>query len=101
MLGRIFRVSAFSSGVGPNGQAGNKQRWRADLVIRDMKMTAATKRRTGNLVERHKLLVETNLLWLRQALELLGQISDSAYATSPPALAPHRVRGHLRHILEF
>jgi uncharacterized damage-inducible protein DinB len=70
-------------------------------VIRDMKMTAATKRTTGNLVERHKLLVETNILWLRQAQELLGQISDSAYATSPPALAPHRVGGHLRHILEF
>ena len=64
-------------------------------------MTAATKRKTGNLIERQKLLVETSVRWLRQARELLDHISDATYATSPRELAPHRVGGHLRHILEF
>lgn len=64
-------------------------------------MTAATKCQTRNLIERQNLLVEANIRWLRQARELLEQISDATYATSPRELAPHRVGGHLRHILEF
>lgn len=52
-------------------------------------------------MERQKLLIDTSVHWLRQARELLDHISDSTYATSPRELAPHRVGGHLRHILEF
>ena len=63
-------------------------------------MAASPKDRTG-LWERQSLLIETNLTWLRQALTLLQQIDDRTYAESPPAVAPHRVGGHLRHILEF
>ena len=55
----------------------------------------------GSLIERQKVLVETNICWLRQARELLEQISDSAYTASPPEIAPHRAGGHMRHILEF
>jgi hypothetical protein len=39
--------------------------------------------------------------WLRQALDLLGGIDDEAYLESPPALAPHKVSGHMRHMIEF
>jgi hypothetical protein len=46
-------------------------------------------------------LIETNLTWLRQASALLAQIDDRSYADSPRGMAPHRVGGHLRHILEF
>ena len=42
-----------------------------------------------------------NLRWLRQALELVESIDDQTYRGSPPALAPHRVAGHMRHIIEF
>ena len=41
------------------------------------------------------------MTYLRQAIAALEQIDDSAYRTSPPGLAPHRVGGHIRHILEF
>jgi hypothetical protein len=46
-------------------------------------------------------LIETNVRWLRQALRLLGGLDDTAYATTPRGLAPHRAGAHLRHILEF
>jgi len=46
-------------------------------------------------------LIETNIRWLRQASTLLDGVSDAAYATPPPGLAPHCVGGHMRHILEF
>ena len=46
-------------------------------------------------------LVETNVNWLRQALRLLEQIPDGVYSAMPAGFAPHRVGGHLRHILEF
>lgn len=46
-------------------------------------------------------LVETNVQWLRQALDLLERIDDAAYANSPAGMEPHRAGGHLRHILEF
>ena len=46
------------------------------------------------------VLVEVNVRWLRQALQLLERMDDRSYATEP-ALAPHRAGAHLRHILEF
>ncbi len=64
-------------------------------------MTSANKRKPGSVSERQRLLVEANVLWLRQAEEVLDQISDNTYVASPPVLAPHRVGGHMRHILEF
>jgi len=50
---------------------------------------------------RQDVLIEMNLLWLRQALALLPQLDDVAYTTSPRAFRPHRVGAHLRHIIEF
>jgi uncharacterized damage-inducible protein DinB len=64
-------------------------------------MMVATKGQTAELNKRQNLLIETNIIWLRQARELLEQIPDSAYTASPASIAPHRVGGHLRHILEF
>ncbi len=64
-------------------------------------MTVATKGKSGNLAGRQNLLIEANVIWLRQAQELLEQISDSTYTASPQAIAPHRVGSHIRHILEF
>ena len=55
----------------------------------------------GSLFERQKMMLAANIRWLRQAQHLLEQISDSAYSDSPERLAPHRVGGHMRHILEF
>jgi len=37
-------------------------------------------------------MIETNLGWLRQALDLLERMDDTVYAASP---------AHLRHIIEF
>jgi len=49
----------------------------------------------------HSFLIEQNTGSLRQAIALIENIDDETYITSPPSLAPHRVGGHLRHILEF
>ena len=46
-------------------------------------------------------LIETNVRWLRQVLQLLDRLSDAAYSTTPRGFAPHRAGAHLRHILEF
>ena len=46
-------------------------------------------------------LIEMNLRWLHQAAALLARLDDASYATMPPGLAPHRVGGHLRHIVDF
>jgi hypothetical protein len=46
-------------------------------------------------------LIEINVRWLRQALQLLERLDDRAYSTTPPGFAPHRAGAHLRHILEF
>lgn len=51
--------------------------------------------------ERQDALIATNLRWLRQALALLGRLSDTTYSTMPVGLAPHKAGSHLRHILEF
>jgi hypothetical protein len=50
---------------------------------------------------RQSTLIETNVGWLRQALRLVGGVDDTAYATTPRGLSPHRAGAHLRHILEF
>ena len=46
-------------------------------------------------------LLGANIGWLRQALSLLGQVDEVTFSSSPGGLAPHRVGGHLRHVLEF
>lgn len=51
--------------------------------------------------ERQPALIRRNVGWLRQALALLATISDEAYSTTPEGMAPHRVGGHMRHIIEF
>lgn len=57
---------------------------------------------TGNgLKARQTALIEVNLRWLHQALDLLDRIGDTEYSCVAPGLAPHRASGHLRHIVEF
>src|SRR5947199_9184423 len=51
-------------------------------------------------MNRQNTLIETNIRWLRQALRLLEGLDDTAYATTPPGLDPHRAGAHLRHIIE-
>ncbi|MCC6293252.1 MAG: hypothetical protein IT164_11430 [Bryobacterales bacterium] len=53
------------------------------------------------MAERQLALIRMNVGWLRQALALLVTISDEHFATTPERMAPHRVSGHLRHIIEF
>lgn len=53
------------------------------------------------VAERQLALIRMNVGWLRQALALVVTISDEAFSTPPEGLAPHRVSGHLRHIIEF
>jgi hypothetical protein len=55
----------------------------------------------SGLLSRQTFLIEQNVASLRQAVAALEQIDDSTYRSSPPALAPHRVGGHIRHVLEF
>lgn len=50
---------------------------------------------------RKAVLIEANVRWMRQALQLLERLDDAAYSTTPPGLAPHRAGAHLRHIVEF
>src|SRR5438477_8301087 len=52
-------------------------------------------------LNRQSFLIDQNVTWLRQAILLLDRMDDRTYLESPPSLAPHRVGGHLRHILEF
>jgi len=53
------------------------------------------------LIARQTQLIEMNVTWLQQALALIGSIDDRAFTDSPKGLEPHRVSGHLRHVLEF
>jgi len=61
----------------------------------------ATPIKKSGLLSRQSFLIEQNVASLRQAIAVLEQIDDFTYRSSPPTLAPHRVGGHLRHILEF
>ncbi|MEP7363601.1 MAG: hypothetical protein ABI972_10130 [Acidobacteriota bacterium] len=53
------------------------------------------------VTDRQAALIRMNVGWLRQALALLVTISDEEFASMPEGMAPHRVSGHLRHIIEF
>jgi hypothetical protein len=53
------------------------------------------------LPARQSFLIERNIASLRQAADLLEHLDDATYRMCPPALAPHRAGGHMRHILEF
>ena len=53
------------------------------------------------LTDVNSRLIDQNTGLLLQMLSLLSRMDDTVYATSPQGLAPHRVGGHLRHILEF
>jgi hypothetical protein len=46
-------------------------------------------------------LIVANVHSLRQALDLLERLDDRHYVASPPHIAPHKVGGHVRHIVEF
>jgi hypothetical protein len=48
-----------------------------------------------------ELLIETSVRLLLQAVSLLEGMDGATYAAVTPATAPHRVGGHIRHILEF
>ena len=61
----------------------------------------ATAIQRSALLNRQSFLIDQNVTWLRQAILLLDRMDDRTYLESPPSLAPHRVGGHLRHILEF
>ena len=50
---------------------------------------------------RQSTLIEVNVRWLRQALQLLDRLDDGVYSTTPRGFAPHRAGANLRHILEF
>ena len=54
-----------------------------------------------NLFHCQDHLVQRNLHALQQALALLEKMDDTTYREPPPEFGPHRVGGHLRHILEF
>lgn len=51
--------------------------------------------------KRQDILIETNLQWLRQALDLMMLLDDDTYRCPTPIFPSHRVGGHLRHVLEF
>jgi hypothetical protein len=53
------------------------------------------------MATKQKVLLDMNIRWLRQALELLDRLDDARYAASPSGFAPHCAGGHLRHIVEF
>jgi uncharacterized damage-inducible protein DinB len=53
------------------------------------------------LSRRQLLLIQTNVNWLNQAYALLEDLTDEDYTASPAGMSPHKVGGHLRHILEF
>ena len=50
---------------------------------------------------RQDVLIQTNVRWLQQAYRLLTTLTDDAYRRSPTEFSPHRVGGHLRHVIEF
>src|SRR5437773_8305705 len=61
----------------------------------------ATAIQRSALLNRQSFLIDQNVTWLRQAILVLDRMDDRTYLESPPSLAPHRVGGHLRHVLEF
>jgi hypothetical protein len=55
----------------------------------------------NSLAQRQEALLDINVMWLRQAIELVQGISLEQFTLAPAGWDPHRVSGHLRHILEF
>ena len=55
----------------------------------------------STVATRQEHLIAVNLHSLRQALRLLDRLDDCTFRESPAGFAPHRVGGHLRHVLEF
>jgi hypothetical protein len=53
------------------------------------------------LTERQHTLIQMNVGWLEQAIALVSSISHDQFTQSPQGWEPHRVAGHLRHIIEF
>jgi len=70
-------------------------------VERVFTFSMATPIQKPTRLTRQRFLIEQNIASLRQAVAVLEQIDDITYRTIHSALAPHRVGGHLRHILEF
>lgn len=64
-------------------------------------MATATRNLSTPLPADTTELISVNIDWLRQALSLLARMDDATYNFSPELVAPHRVGGHLRHVLEF
>lgn len=50
---------------------------------------------------RQTTLIEMNITWLEQALDLLDRLDDHTFTASPREMAPQRVGSHLRHVVEF
>jgi hypothetical protein len=48
-----------------------------------------------------KALISENVVWLQQAHDLLEQMTHKVYTTCPKGFQPHRVGGHIRHIIDF
>jgi hypothetical protein len=55
----------------------------------------------SELHERHIHLIEANVAYLSQALEMLRTLTDQRYVQLCPALPGQRVSSHLRHVIEF
>src|SRR5882724_4405015 len=56
---------------------------------------------TTTTLTRQDALIEMNVRWLQQALRMMEHMDDDMYRNSPTGFAPHRVGGHVRHIVEF
>jgi len=53
------------------------------------------------LEERQLFLIDASVRWLRQALAIIEKVDDGTYRSSPAGFSPHRMGGHLRHVIEF
>ena len=52
-------------------------------------------------MNRQRELIEINIQWLNQAMELLESIDDRSFCTAPNGMPSQRASSHLRHIIEF
>ena len=50
---------------------------------------------------RQTILIEMNIVWLRQALAAVESVTNLQYTTEPCQMVPHKVSSQIRHILEF
>ena len=56
---------------------------------------------TGGLLARQTELIQRNVACLEQALRMLEEIDDRAFAEPPPQLTSMKVSSQLRHVLEY